>query len=73
MKLRTSKLRKGSNHRQISTASNQQLIPTKLEQDPGYSPNGLTQAEVETRLSQFGYNEIEENKPNPYLKFLSYF
>jgi H+-transporting ATPase len=37
------------------------------------SPNGLTQAEAEKRLTQYGPNEIEEEKTNPLLKFLSYF
>jgi len=37
------------------------------------SPDGLTQAEAETRLVQYGPNEIEEKKANPFLKFLTYF
>jgi H+-transporting ATPase len=37
------------------------------------SPNGLTQAEAQKRLIQYGPNEIEEKKTNPLLKFLSYF
>ncbi|MGA7806178.1 plasma-membrane proton-efflux P-type ATPase [Bradyrhizobium sp.] len=37
------------------------------------SPDGLTQAEAEKRLAQYGPNEIEETKSNPFLKFLSYF
>lgn len=37
------------------------------------SPDGLTQAEAEKRLGQYGPNEIEEKKANPLLKFLSYF
>ena len=37
------------------------------------SPNGLTQAEAAKRLTQYGPNEIEEEKTNPLLKFLSYF
>jgi len=39
----------------------------------GYSPDGLTQAEAEKRLAQYGHNEIEEKKTNLLLKFLSYF
>jgi H+-transporting ATPase len=39
----------------------------------GSSPNGLTQAEAEKRLTQYGPNEIEEKKTNLLLKFLSYF
>ncbi len=37
------------------------------------SPDGLSQAEAEKRLTQYGPNEIEERKTNPFLKFLTYF
>jgi H+-transporting ATPase len=37
------------------------------------SPDGLSQAEVEKRLAQYGPNEIEERTTNPFLKFLTYF
>ena len=37
------------------------------------SPNGLSQAEAQKRLAQYGPNEIEEKKTNAFLKFLSYF
>jgi H+-transporting ATPase len=37
------------------------------------SPDGLTQAEAQKRLTQYGPNEIAEKKTNPFLKFLSYF
>ncbi len=37
------------------------------------SPDGLTQAEAEKRLAQYGPNEIEEKKTNMFLKFLMYF
>lgn len=37
------------------------------------SPNGLTKAEAEARLLEYGYNEIPEKRENPVLKFLSYF
>ena len=37
------------------------------------SADGLTQAEAQKRLSQYGPNEIEEKKTNELLKFLSYF
>ncbi len=37
------------------------------------SPEGLTQAEAQKRLAQYGPNEIEEKKTNPLLQFLSYF
>src|SRR3989338_10528097 len=35
--------------------------------------DGLSNEEVKTRLSQYGYNEIIEKRDNPFLKFLSYF
>jgi H+-transporting ATPase len=37
------------------------------------SPDGLTQAEAQKRLTKYGPNEIEEKKTNLILKFLSYF
>ena len=37
------------------------------------SPDGLTQAEAQKRLTQYGPNEIEEKKTNELLKFLRYF
>jgi H+-transporting ATPase len=37
------------------------------------SADGLTSKEVQQRLEKYGYNEIEEKRVNPILKFLSYF
>ena len=37
------------------------------------SPDGLTQAEAQKRLTQYGPNELTEKKTNLFLKFLSYF
>ena len=45
----------------------------EVEKKLGSSPDGLTQAEAQKRLTQYGPNEIEEEKTNPFLKFLSYF
>jgi len=45
----------------------------EVEKKLGSSPDGLSQAEAEKRLSQYGPNEIEEKKTNAFLKFLSYF
>ena len=45
----------------------------ELEKKLESSPEGLTQAEAQKRLTQYGPNEIEEEKTNPFLKFLSYF
>ncbi len=44
-------------------------VEKKLES----SPDGLSQAEAQKRLAQYGPNEIEEKATNPFLKFLSYF
>ena len=44
-------------------------LEAKLES----SPEGLSQDDATKRLKQYGLNEIEEEKINPYIKFLSYF
>src|ERR1035438_6018585 len=45
----------------------------EVEKALGSSPDGLTQAEADKRLAQYGSNEIAEKKTNLLLKFLSYF
>jgi H+-transporting ATPase len=45
----------------------------ELEKKLGSSSEGLSQAEAQKRLIQYGANEIEEKKTNSFLKFLSYF
>ncbi|MGO8753166.1 MAG: plasma-membrane proton-efflux P-type ATPase [Thermoguttaceae bacterium] len=45
----------------------------EVEKKLGSSPDGLSQAEAQKRLTQYGPNEIEEKKSNPLLKFLTYF
>src|SRR5665647_2812560 len=45
----------------------------EVEKKFGSSPEGLTQAEAQKRLTQYGPNELEEKKTNLFLKFLSYF
>jgi H+-transporting ATPase len=37
------------------------------------STDGLSQQESQNRLEKYGYNEIQEERVNPILKFLSYF
>src|SRR3984893_3206377 len=44
-----------------------------VEKKLGSSADGLTQAEAQKRLTQYGPNEIAEKKTNELLKFLSYF
>ena len=45
----------------------------ELQKKLGSSPDGLSQAEAQKRLTQYGPNEIAEKKTNPFLKFLTYF
>jgi H+-transporting ATPase len=45
----------------------------ELQARLGSSPDGLSQAEAQRRLAQYGPNEIAEKKTNPFLKFLTYF
>jgi H+-transporting ATPase len=45
----------------------------ELQAKLGSSPDGLSQAEAQKRLTQYGPNEIEEKKTNAFLKFLTYF
>jgi H+-transporting ATPase len=49
------------------------LPMSELQAKLGSSPDGLSQAEAQKRLTQYGPNEIEEKKTNPFLKFLTYF
>ena len=49
------------------------LPMAEVEKKLDSSPEGLTQAEAEKRLTQYGANEIAEKKTNLFLKFLSYF
>ncbi len=45
----------------------------ELQKKLGSTPDGLSQAEAQKRLTQYGPNEIEEKKTNLLLKFLTYF
>lgn len=51
----------------------QSLPMPEVEQKLGSSPDGLTQAEAQKRLTQYGPNELVEKKTNSFLKFLTYF
>jgi H+-transporting ATPase len=48
------------------------LPMAEVEKQLASSPAGLSQAEAQQRLLQYGPNEIEEKKANPFLKFLTY-
>jgi H+-transporting ATPase len=45
----------------------------EVEKKLGSSPDGLTQAKAQKRLTQYGPNELVEKKTNLLLKFLGYF
>lgn len=49
------------------------LTLEELKKKLGFFSDGLSEAEVAKRLTQYGPNEIKEKKTNPILKFLSYF
>src|SRR5664279_2470596 len=48
------------------------LPMSELQAKLGSSPDGLSQAEAQKRLTQYGPNEIEEKKTNLFLKLLTY-
>lgn len=49
------------------------LPMAEVEKRLGSSPDGLSQAEAAKRLTQYGPNEIKEERTNAILKFLTYF
>ncbi len=49
------------------------LPMAELQEKLGSSPDGLSQAEAQKRLTQYGPNAIVEKETNPFLKFLTYF
>jgi putative SOS response-associated peptidase YedK len=49
------------------------LPVSEVQDEAAISPDGLTDAEVQQRRAQYGYNELPEKKVNLLLKFLSYF
>ena len=56
------------------TKNELQTLPmAEVEKQLGTTPQGLSQAEATKRLTQYGPNEIAEQKTNALLKFLQYF
>ena len=49
------------------------LPMAELQKKLRSSPDGLSQAEAQKRITQYGPNELTEKKTNLFLKFLSYF
>ncbi|MDD5037455.1 MAG: plasma-membrane proton-efflux P-type ATPase [Methylococcaceae bacterium] len=61
-------------HAKPDTKDDLKSLPlSEVEKKLGSSPDGLSQAEAQKRLTEYGPNEIEEKKTNPFLKFLKYF
>ena len=58
---------------QNSVKQMKNLSLADLEQRLDASTDGLSVDEAVRRLEQYGYNELPEEKTNPFLKFLSYF
>ncbi|HVX86557.1 MAG TPA: plasma-membrane proton-efflux P-type ATPase [Phycisphaerae bacterium] len=57
-----------------AAAGDLQKIPLdQLEAALDATPNGLSQNQATSRLSNYGFNEIAEKRTNPLLKFLGYF
>ena len=65
-------LQKG-NGKQSKTQNNEPLQLVDVFKKLNTSSSGITQEEAASRLQQYGYNELAEEKTNPLLKFLSYF
>ena len=55
----------------IGEAENQSI--EELLNDLSSSRTGISPSEAAARLQQFGANEIQETKVNPFIKFLNYF
>jgi H+-transporting ATPase len=59
-------------NKMTKTTENKAL--SDLISELGASPEqGLSDSEANERIIQYGYNEISEEKTNPFLKFLTYF
>ena len=57
---------------QVDNGHGDEASPSEDRMAKGTSTTGLSQAEVQRRLEQYGYNELTEEEVNPFLKFLSY-
>lgn len=69
-------MQKPENHPEIQPDARDDLksLPMQeLQKKLDSSPKGLSQTEAEKRLTQYGPNELSEEKTNLLLKFLTYF
>ncbi|MGA7595076.1 MAG: plasma-membrane proton-efflux P-type ATPase [Gallionella sp.] len=64
---------KPDNEQTVSKDDLKSLPLAQLQARLNSSPDGLSQAEAQKRLAQYGPNEIEEKEANALLKFLGYF
>jgi len=53
--------------------TNESVSIKELQNELDTSPEGLSREQAQSRLQQYGYNELAEKKERPILKFLSYF
>ena len=58
---------------QVDNSSFKEMSMPALMTQLDTSADGLSGTEAQQRLEKYGYNEIEEKKQSPILKFLSYF
>ncbi len=73
-KPKTSEPKPGSKPNAADPKDDLKTLPMpEVEKKLGSSPKGLSQAEAQKRLAQYGPNQITEKKTNVFLKFLSYF
>ena len=73
-KLKASEPKAGSKPNAPDPKDDLKTLPLpEVEKKLGSSPDGLSQAEAQKRLTQYGPNKIEEKKTNAFLKFLTYF
>ena len=55
---------RSSNQPTVIAGDLKNISMPELEKKLGFTPNGLSQAEAQKRLAQYGPNEIEEKKTN---------
>ncbi len=73
MKTKADEARKGHMGK-VQDKEDLKSIPiAELQRILSSSPEGLSQAEAQKRMAQYGPNELKEKEVNPFLKFLTYF
>jgi H+-transporting ATPase len=63
----------GKNHKDNPVATVSSLSGEELERILKTGAGGLSQAEVQERLQEYGFNDIPEEKKHPLLRFIRYF